>query len=70
MIAAAPPVEEQVASTPEPVEAPTAAEIGRYKAGNVSYIMYADGSIVAETANGTFRFSSLIELKDFIERGA
>ena len=28
------------------------------------------GSITAETATGTFRFGSLIELKDFIERGA
>jgi hypothetical protein len=66
----APPVEEQVASAPEPIEPTESAEIGRYKAGDVSYIMYADGSIAAETANGTFRFSSLIELKDFIERGA
>lgn len=67
---AAPPVEEPVASAPALSEAPESAEIGRYKAGDVSYIMYADGSIAAETANGTFRFSSLIELKDFIERGA
>ena len=49
-------------------EAPV--EIGRYSANDVAYIMYSDGSITAETANGTFRFHSLIELKDFIERGA
>lgn len=47
-----------------------AVEIGRYSANDVSYIMYSDGSITAETATGTFRFGSLIELKDFIERGA
>jgi len=55
------------------VQAPSAeapVEIGRYRANDVAYIMFSDGSITAETANGTFRFNSLIELKDFIERGA
>ena len=64
-LAPAPSVEEKSA---ESVESPV--EIGRYKANDVSYIMFSDGSITAETANGTFRFNSLIELKDFIERGA
>jgi hypothetical protein len=50
--------------------APLPAEIGRYTAGDVSYIMYADGSISAETQTGTFRFASLMELKTFIELGA
>jgi hypothetical protein len=54
----------------EPAKTETPLEIGRYKANDVSYIMFSDGSITAETANGTFRFNSLIELKDFIERGA
>jgi hypothetical protein len=49
-------------------EAPV--EIGRYSANDVAYIMFSDGSITAETATGTYRFNSLIELKDFIERGA
>ncbi len=55
---------EQSPDADEPVE------IGRYSANDVAYIMYSDGSITADTAGGTFRFSSLIELKDFIERGA
>ena len=55
---------EQSSGTDEPVE------IGRYSANDVAYVMYSDGSITADTAAGTFRFSSLIELKDFIERGA
>jgi hypothetical protein len=63
---------------PEPlVEAPVATEsgeapveIGRYSANDVAYVMFSDGSITAETATGTYRFNSLIELKDFIERGA
>ncbi|MEN9708066.1 MAG: hypothetical protein RIQ68_474 [Pseudomonadota bacterium] len=66
------------APAPAPVvEAPVVAdsaeapvEIGRYSANDVSYIMFSDGSITAETASGTYRFNSLIELKDFIERGA
>jgi len=59
------------------VEAPAAqddgeapVEIGRYSANDVAYVMFSDGSITAETATGTYRFNSLIELKDFIERGA
>ena len=49
-------------------EAPV--EIGRYSANDVAYVMFSDGSITAETASGTYRFNSLIELKDFIETGA
>lgn len=66
------------ASPSEPfVEAPASnesgeapVEIGRYSANDVAYVMFSDGSITAETASGTYRFNSLIELKDFIERGA
>ncbi len=66
------------APAPEPVvDAPVAqdggeapVEIGRYSANDVAYVMFSDGSITAETATGTYRFNSLIELKDFIERGA
>jgi hypothetical protein len=61
----------------QPVEAPAAqdggeapVEIGRYSANDVAYVMFSDGSITAETASGTYRFNSLIELKDFIESGA
>ncbi len=47
-----------------------AVEIGRYRANDVAYVMYSDGSIIAETSTGTYRFSSLAELKVFIENGA
>lgn len=48
-----------------------AAVVGRYSAGGVSYVMFADGSIAAETSTGTYRFPSIAELKAFIEeRGA
>jgi hypothetical protein len=69
---------EEPAPAPEPVvETPVAqeggeppVEIGRYSANDVAYVMFSDGSITADTATGTYRFNSLIELKDFIERGA
>ena len=69
---------EEPAPAPAPiVETPVAqeggeppVEIGRYSANDVAYVMFSDGSITADTATGTYRFNSLIELKDFIERGA
>ena len=68
---------EPVLASEPVIEAPAAqesgeapVEIGRYSANDVAYIMFSDGSITAETATGTYRFNSLIELKDFIERGA
>lgn len=50
-------------------EPPPAHEIGRYSSGGNSYVMFADGSIEAETPNGNFRFGSLDELKRFIASG-
>ena len=50
-----------------PVSAPEPAVIGRYNAGGAAYIMFSDGTIEAETAGGTFRFSSMNELREFIE---
>jgi len=45
-------------------------EIGRYRANDVAYVMFSDGSITAETpAGGAYRFTSLVELRVFIERG-
>jgi hypothetical protein len=46
---------------PEPVE------IGRYEADGTAYIMYADGSIDAQSEAGVFRFSSMAELRAYIE---
>ena len=40
--------------------------VGTYKSGDNRYVMYADGSIEADTPQGVFHFDSLDELKDFI----
>ncbi|WP_020175459.1 hypothetical protein [Methyloferula stellata] len=52
-----------------PVEPPMAepAVIGRYEAEGTSYLMFADGSIEAQSEAGIFRFASMAELKAFIE---
>jgi len=42
--------------------------IGRYEAHGAHYVMYADGSIDADTAHGVYRFASMEELKQFIAR--
>lgn len=62
---AAPPAPE-VAHAAPPL-APEPEVIGRYNAGGAAYIMYSDGSIEAETENGTYRFASMNELREFIE---
>lgn len=55
-------------AAPEAAEpAPSSAIIGRYEADETSYIMYADGSIEAQTHSGVYRFASMAELKAFIE---
>jgi hypothetical protein len=43
--------------------------IGTYTSGGNRYVMFSDGSIDAETPDGTFRFQSLDELKAFIASG-
>jgi hypothetical protein len=45
------------------------AVIGRYTSGNTTYVMYADGSIEAETPTGILRFASLADLKVYVEGG-
>jgi hypothetical protein len=42
--------------------------IGHYEAHGAHYVMYADGSIDADTAHGVYRFASMEELKQFIAR--
>jgi hypothetical protein len=61
---------------PEPPPAPepvTLADkpdvVGTYKSGGNTYVMYANGSIEAETPRGRFTFGSLDELKDFVRAG-
>ncbi len=41
--------------------------IGRYQSEGTSYVMFADGSIDARSALGAFHFSSMAELKAFME---
>jgi hypothetical protein len=52
---------------PSPAGRPTV--IGTYNSGGNRYVMFSDGSIEAETPDGTFRFGSLDELKEFIASG-
>lgn len=70
MAAAPAPGQESAAPAEQPAPrlgAPEPAVIGRYNAGGAAYIMFSDGTIEAETAGGTFRFSSMSELREFIE---
>lgn len=62
--------------TPEPVAEPVPATVedkpdvvGTYASGGNTYVMYANGSIEAETPRGRFNFDSLEELKAFVEAG-
>lgn len=60
---------EEPYTPPPPVEPPMAepAVIGRYEAEGTAYLMFADGSIEAQSEAGIFRFASMAELKAFIE---
>jgi hypothetical protein len=40
--------------------------VGRYSSGGANYMIFSDGSIEAETADGTFKFTSMGEFKRFI----
>ena len=42
--------------------------VGRYEAGEASYVLFSDGTIEVATATGTHRFASMEELKAFVER--
>ena len=54
----------------EPAPPSTPAILGQYEANGARYTMYVDGSIDAETAHGVYRFASMDELKQFLERSA
>jgi hypothetical protein len=60
------PPQELPPSPPAPDEP---AVIGRYTSGNTTYIMFADGSIEAETPTGVLHFASLAALKVYVEGG-
>lgn len=40
--------------------------LGRYSAGGANYMIFADGSIEAETKEGTYKFASMIEFKRYL----
>ncbi len=61
-----PEAEPQSAAPAEDVDRPEI--IGHYEAHGAHYVMYADGSIDADTAHGVYRFASMEELKQFIAR--
>ena len=64
------PVPPEAAPVADDAPAPPApAVIGSYTSGDNRYVMFADGSIEAETPNGVFRFGSLDELKEFVAAG-
>ena len=44
--------------------------VGTYRSNGTVYVMYADGSIEADTPEGIFRFGSLEELKAHIAGNA
>ena len=52
-------------------EAPPAPDkvVGTYQAGGNSYVMYADGSIRADTPTGEHRFATMDEFKAFMLTG-
>ena len=53
---------EHAIETPE--QAPTL--IGRYSAGGANYMIFEDGSIEAETADGAFKFASMSDFKRYL----
>ena len=59
-------LEPPVQPSAEPSKA--AAVVGRYSSGDTNYIMFNDGSIEAQTPDGVMRFSSLVELRRFVEQ--
>jgi hypothetical protein len=68
------PIAEPVVAAAESVASPeTAADdalgpevVGKYSAGGVSYSIFVDGSIEADTPKGVYKFQSMDELKAFI----
>ncbi len=60
--------EEEPAPEPPPPPKAEPAIVGRYSSGDTNYLMFADGSIEAQTPEGVMRFGSLTELKRFVEK--
>lgn len=60
--------EAEPAKPDQPADSPLEV-IGTYSSGGNTYVMFADGTIEAETPRGRFNFNSLEELKDFVDSG-
>lgn len=54
-------------SSAEQPAGPQPEVIGRYEAEGTAYVMYADGSIDAQSEQGILRFKSMAELKAFFQ---
>jgi hypothetical protein len=66
--AMAPPLADDAMHTPDFVPAAEEpAVIGRYDADGTCYVMFADGSIEAQSEQGVARFNSMAELKAYFE---
>ena len=63
----APATDQATVSAREATAPAASAVIGRYESEGTSYVMYADGSIDAQSEAGVYRFASMAELKTFIE---
>ncbi len=50
------------------IETPEAAPnlVGRYSSGGANYLIFTDGSIEAETDEGTFKFASMGDFKQYL----
>jgi hypothetical protein len=55
---------ETVLETPEPQAPPSL--IGSYSSAGANYKIFADGSIEAETSEGTFKFASMADFKRYL----
>jgi hypothetical protein len=59
------PTLESIEAAIETPEAPPAL-IGRYSSGGASYMIFADGSIEAETTEGAYKFASMGDFKRYL----
>jgi hypothetical protein len=64
------PLPERRAEAPKRRGEDKLAVIGRYESEGTSYVMFADGSIDAHSESGAFHFSTMAELKAFMDAQA
>ncbi|GEP09224.1 hypothetical protein [Methylobacterium gnaphalii] len=61
--------EEPAATETEPLKSDDLQVVGTYSSGANTYVMFANGTIQADTPRGQFTFQSLDELKAFVDSG-